>query len=162
MEIPKLVMPEVVDRVFLNTWREGIKERTDNAPPEVTEFIEAIAEKMSDFARNGEYQEVFSGDDLKLSGQYVWGGIPVYSAFKYKIAVPVMVAVDHRKWMYRIFRKRGKQGLIDYCRAQVKGTDLARTLYILDVAVFKQERAEFRKVMDDIKASQKIDSNINV
>jgi hypothetical protein len=160
MEIPKFVMPEVVDSVWLNTWREGIQERTDNAPKEVTEFIEAMADKLGDFARIGEYQEVFSGDDLKLSGQHVWGGITIYSAFKYKVAVPIMVAVDHRKSMHRIFRRRGKQGLIDYCRARVRGTHLARTLYIIDVEVFKQQTPEYISMMEKIMASKKIEINV--
>jgi hypothetical protein len=75
----------------------------------------------------------------------------------YDVSIPRRVAVDHRKWMLRIFHRKGKAGLIDYCKAQVKKTDLERVLQVLEVNVFHNERPEFKKMMEQINTSKKLE-----
>jgi hypothetical protein len=153
-----ITLPEVVPQAELKAWRDKIRSSEKDCPLEVTQFIEAIARKMSDFGQIGKWTTLITGYELRLSGYKEYNGGDINPWEVYPMPVPHMQAVDHRKWMYRIFRRRGKQGLIDYCRAQVKASDLEKTLSILNVQVFREDRPEFQKVMADIAASNKIES----
>lgn len=150
---------EVVDQHVLTQWKKAIPiEERATFPIEVRQFIDAISEKMADFGRIGESTTSISGAELLLANMKEINGQPVYPWYFYPLTVPHMVAVDHKNWMYRAYRRRGKQGLIDYCKAQVKATDLERVLEILNVNVFKEDRAEFKQVLEQINASKKIDN----
>lgn len=156
----RIRLPEIIPQDELAAWRRNIKKvGFGECPSEVVEFIEALADKLDDFIRI-RYENVWlSGDELLLGNVKEVNGEPVYPWGRYPTPLPYMVAADHRAAMYRIYHRRGKAGLIGYCKTKVKGTGLARILQILDVVVFKQERPEFRKMMDAIEASPKIESN---
>jgi hypothetical protein len=152
-----LRLPEVIPQAELQAWRKRLrKEQAVNCPPEVIEFIEAIAEKMADFGRIRNYKDRIWGWELMLTNMKEFAGKEINIGDNYELDVPHMIAVDHRTWMHRIFKRRGKQGLIDYCRTQVNGTELQRTIEILEVAVFHNERPTFRKIMDEIRRAQKL------
>jgi hypothetical protein len=155
--INTIVLEEVIPQCQLATWRAGIpRPEANNCPQEVKDFINAMAAKMSDFGRIGEFHVLMSGKDLLLTGVKEQNGVKVDPWSTYPTPVPRMVAVDHHAWMHRIYRRQGKQGLINYCRNQVRATDLERTLQILTVAVFKEERTEFKRMMAEIEASKKL------
>lgn len=160
MGMQRLTLPEIVPQQELAAWRAAIPKATGHCPAEVAEFIEALADKLDDFIRIRYDLEVISGRDLLLANVPEVDGERVLPWAHYKTPVPYMVAADHRAAMFRIFRKKGKQGLIDFCRVKVKGTDLERCLRILDTVVFKEESADFRKVMADIRAASKLESEI--
>jgi hypothetical protein len=150
-------LSNVVPPEAITAWRKTLKEtQSHNCPQEVVDFINAMSEKMDDFSRLREENIKISGYDLQLSGMKEMHGEPINPWELYDLKIPFMIAVDHKKWMHRIFNRQGKQGLINYCRNQVKDTDLERVLSILEVAVFHQERPEFKKVMGEIQASKKI------
>ena len=137
IDIPTIQLPEVVPQADLLAWRASIrKQYAYDAPIEVKEFIEALAAKLPDYGRTGNDLVPFTGYELQLSGIKELGGEEVVSFGMYNIEVPRLAATDEALTMYRIFQRKGKKGLIDYCKAKVKGTQLQRVLYILEVEVF--------------------------
>jgi hypothetical protein len=151
-------LPEVIPPFALVAWRKSLEKIPEsNIPPEVISFINAISAKMAAFARIRTEKVKMIGFDLRLTGMKEINGAPIDPWEVYDFDVPYLVAVDHRTWMFRIFRRRGKHGLIDYCKAQVKKTELERVLSILEVNVFHNERPEFRKVMAEIQAAKKLE-----
>jgi hypothetical protein len=163
VEVKKFMPPDVVDRDELLAWRAGIKkEVAENCPDEVRQFIEALAAKLPDFGQIGKFHSSMSGKDLLLSGMKEFNGERIDPWTLYHLPVPRMVAMDHEKNMHRIFRRQGKQGLINYCKANVKGTELQKVLDVLNVHVFKQERAEFLKVMSEINHSKQLDAKLDI
>lgn len=133
-----------------------------DCPVEVSDFIEAIAAKLPDFGQIGKERVRITGYELLLSGVKEFKSEPVDTYAVYDLPIPRMVACDHVSAMHRIYNRKGKQGLIDFCRNKVNGTELARVLEILDVHVFKQERPEFKKVMTEINAQKKLDSDLKL
>ena len=156
MMVPdKLKMPEVVDQDAVSRWRGSIKRvAAKDCPEEVTAFINTIAYLLGDFAQFKIEKQLIKGFDLILCGNGHWNGEAIDPWTAYEIKVPVMQAVDHHAAMHMIFKRKGKQGLIDYCRARVKDTELERVLMVLNVEVFHIERPEFKYVMDNIKSKQ--------
>lgn len=163
IEVNKYTLPEVIPQSELNAWRSNIKKvEAEHCPPEVREFIAAVSAKLPDFGQTGKFNTLISGYELTLSGMTEMNGEQINPWEVYQLPVPKMQAVDHHAAMHRAFHKRGKQGLIDYCRARVKDTELERLLDVLNVHVFHQEREEFKKVMAEIHLSKKIDTQIDV
>lgn len=159
----RIKLPEIIPQAELEAWRNKIaKVGIDKCPPEVIEFIDALAAKLDDFIRIRTEDVLISGYDLLLGGMKEIRGEPINPWEVYPTPLPYMVAADHRAAMYRIFHRKGKQGLIDFCKVKVKGTELERVLQILNIVVFRKERPEFKKIMDEISASQKLESNIDV
>ncbi len=157
MEVAVMTLPEVVDINYVRDWQRAIKQVLDkDCPIEVEQFIDAVAVKLGDFAQYGREHEFIKGSELLLCGLTEWEGEQIFSFANYPLHVPKMQAVDHRKAMSRLFKKKGKQGLIDYVKARIKGTPLQQLLEVLNVHVFHQERPEFVKVMDEINAAEKI------
>jgi hypothetical protein len=154
MMVPdKFKMPEVVDQQVVRDWRGSIKRIEDkNCPEEVTAFINTIAYLLGDFAQYKVEKQLIKGFDLILCGNRVWNSQTIDPWTAYEIKVPVLQAVDHYAAMHLIFKRKGKQGLIDYCRARVKDTEIERVLQVLNVEVFHIERPEFKYVMDQIKS----------
>jgi hypothetical protein len=159
IEIQKYQPAEVIPRGELLAWRARIRETQPkiNCPDEVRQFIDAIAGKMADFGQMRVYNDVITGYELMLANIKEVDGAPVMAWKTYPLQVPHMIAVDHYTWMHRIFRRKGKKGLIDYCRGHVKKTALEATLRILNEEVFHAERPEFKRVMDEIQQSKKIE-----
>jgi len=159
----KYMPPEVVDQDALRAWRDSIKKHeADHCPEEVKSFITALAKKLPDFGQIGKFTTVISGYELLLSGMKHFNGEKIYPWEVYRLPVPHMVAVDHETAMHRIFHRRGKQGLIDYCKARVKGTELERLMDILYVHVFKQEHEEFKKVLAEINQAKQLDTPVEI
>jgi hypothetical protein len=158
IDIPQLKLPEVVDAQALREFKASIKPEAYSSPPEVTIFVNALSKKLGDFAQYGKEQQVISGDELLQVGITEWEGKKVFSFAKYYLYVPKLQAVDRAATMHRIYRKKGKQGLIDYCKFHTTGTSLERLLSVLEVSVFKNERPEFKKMLADIEKAPKIDS----
>lgn len=155
-----IYLPEVVPQHALQEWKAKIKLRQSvlhNCPDEVRQFIAAIANKLGDFGRFREYQVMRSGRELLLCMKE-WQGQKIDPWAMYPVNVPVLMAVDNQTAMLRIFQKRGKQGLIDFCKAKVSGTELERVLEILNVHVFHLHRPEYKKVMSDIEKSKKLEA----
>lgn len=151
-------LAEIIPQEELARWRESIpKVGVNQCPPEVVEFIDALAAKLDDFIRIKTEMVHTSGEDLLLGGVTEINGEPVNPWDVYPTVMPYMVAADHRAAMYRLYHRKGKAGLIGYCKTKVKGTELERVLQILNVVVFRKESDEFRKVMDDIAAAPRLD-----
>lgn len=152
-------MQEVVPHQEVITFQKSIRrsEPATLAPAEVEQFISALAEKLGDFGQIRKDKTGISGRDLLLCNMKELKGEVIDPWCVYQIDVPYMVAVDNYTSMMRIFRRKGKQGLIDYCKARVNKTALAGTLDILNVHVFHQARPEFQQVLNNIQASKKID-----
>lgn len=153
---PYITLPDIVPQAELNKWKQKNRQfwMQASAPPEVKEFIEALADKLGDFAQFRSYQVYWSGRALGLN-QY--DGQPIDPNAVYPVQVPVMQAVDYCTTMMRIYKKRGKQGLIDFCKAKVQGSELERALEILTVHVFHQERPEFRDMIERISKSKNME-----
>lgn len=154
---PQIELPVVVDRTQLALWRSKQQRSHVALPERVHDFIHAVAAKLGDFARYQEETRTISGHDLQLCGIHTWKNETVYPWRDYELKVPVMQAVDHVAAMQRIYLRKGKQGLINYCRARVKGTELAHLLDILHVHVFNEERPQFLQVLNQIKASRTLE-----
>jgi hypothetical protein len=158
--VQRIKLPQIVPPEDLAEWRRNIRKvGFGECPPEVVDFIEVLADKLDDFIRIRTEQVMVSGEDLLLGNVKEVRGEPVYAGINYPTPLPYMVAADHRAAMYRIFHRKGKQGLIDFCKAKVHGTELERILQVLNIIIFKEERPEFRKMMDEIEAAPKIESN---
>jgi hypothetical protein len=159
IEVKKFVMPDVVPQDELKEWRRRIKKvEAEHCPGEVRDFITAVANKLPDFGQIGQFNTHITGYELQLSGMKEFNGEAINPWEIYTMPVPRMVAVDHETAMHRIFCRHGKQGLINYCRARVKGSELEKLMEILNVHVFHQSRPEFLKVMSEINKAQKIDT----
>lgn len=157
IDMPRLQLPEIVPQEDLIAWRASLPKRmTDNCPIEVREFIDALANKLPDFEQFQKESVPISGHELLLCGMKQMDGETIRPSTFYELPFPRMMAVDHRNTMHRIFSKKGKQGLIDFVRAKVEGSAIAPLLEILNVNVFKIERPEFQRVMEDIIRSPKI------
>lgn len=157
MEPAVMTLPEVVDHQHVAEWQQSIKKELDNnCPIEVQQFISAVALKLGAFAQYGRQLVPIKGSELHLCGITHWEGQPVFSFGIYQMNVPLMQAVDHSTAMHRLFKKKGKQGLIDYLKVKTKDTSLQLLLEVLNVHVFHQERPEFIKVMNEINAAEKI------
>lgn len=157
-----LQLPEVIPALELEAWRASIKKDIVGAPPEVCDFIEALANKLDDFAQIGKENVLISGYELMLAGIDQVKGEKIEMHHMYPTPIPYMVATDHRAAMFRIFRRKGKQGLIDFCRNKVRETELERVLQILNVEVFKQGRSEFSQMLAEINEANKIEKRISV
>lgn len=144
---PYINLPEVVPHAELQAWKQKNREfwMQASAPAEVKGFIQALANKLGDFAQFRTYKVYWSGRALGLSSDSM-----------YPVDVPVMQAVDYCTTMMRIYKKRGKQGLIDFCKVKVKGSELEKVLDILHVHVFHEERPEFKKILSEINQSKPI------
>jgi hypothetical protein len=152
-----ITLPEIVPQKDLLDWRKSLRTTEANSSPaEVKEFIEALAAKLPDYGRIGQDMVPFTGHELRLAGIKELGGERIIDFGVYKIAVPRLAATDQALTMYRIYQRKGKKGLIDYCKAKVQGTELERLLYILNVHVFHIESVEFRDIMDRIHNSKKL------
>jgi hypothetical protein len=144
----------------LAEWKNTVRfEYSNDTPPEVKEFIEALAAKLPSAERFRIEKVPFTGYELSLCGIKEIGKEPVVKFGVYQIDVPVLQPVAAALTMYRIYKRKGRPGLIDYCKAKVKGRELERVLDILNVHVFKQERPEFRQVMDAIYNSKQLTDN---
>jgi hypothetical protein len=157
MHANPILLPEIVPQQELIDWRNALRrEITYSCPAEVREFIEALANKLPDYGRVGQDFVPFTGSELRLANITELGGEKVVDFGVYKVAVPRLAATDEALSMYRIYKRKGRVGLIDYCKAKVKGTELERLLYVLNVHVFHRERPEFREAMDAIYNAKKL------
>lgn len=163
MEVKNYItLPEIVPPGDLKAWRDNItKVCIADCPPEVVEFIEALAAKLDDFVQIRKFHILISGYDLLLGGLKEVNGEAINPWDIYPTPVPYMIAADHRAWMYRLFKRKGKEGLISFCKVKVKGTELERLLDVLNVHVFYQVNPEFKRVMEKIMASKKMESRFD-
>ena len=154
---PYITLPEVVPQAELQAWKEKMLERSQNftAPPEVRSFIKSIANKLGDFAPFRSSTVLWRGRDLAINE---YGGKKIIPHDLYPVDIPVLQAVDHYTTMMLIYKKRGKQGLIDFCKVKVKGSELERVLEILNVHVFHEERPEFKQVLREIDNAKKLEA----
>jgi hypothetical protein len=161
IETKRYMPDDVVDQTHLKIWRQQLKEvvhnKAENCPLEVRQFIDAVADKLPAFGQIRKDTTMISGYELQLCGMKEFNGERINVWEVYELPVPHMIAVDHYSAMHRLFHKKGKQGLIDYCRARVKGTELEKLLNVLNVHVFKEEREEFKKVMEEINRSRQLE-----
>lgn len=150
---------DVVPPEEVRAWKDRIRKlqpRTQ-CPAEVEQFISAMADKLGDFGQIRKFEAKISGYELLLCNLKELNGQTVFASGVYPIAVPHMIAVDNYSSMLRIYRRKGKQGLIDYCKAKVKATELERVLEILNVNVFHIDRPEFVATMQRIHEAKKLE-----
>lgn len=159
IEVNKYILPEVVPRDEILAWQDSIRkiQPKENCPEEVRQFVNALAGKLGDFGQIRKFNTSILGKDLLLCNMKEMNGEKINAYDVYHLPVPHMIAVDNYSSMMRIFRRKGKQGLIDYCQAKVKGTELAQILEILNVSVFHVERPEFTRVMNEIQGVKKLE-----
>lgn len=162
IELEKHVLPEVVDWKEVEGFKLKIQSKKfDNVPVEVEQFIKAIDNKLGDFAKYGVENVAIKGSELLACGIKQWDGEHIFSFAVYAMKVPKMLAVDNYTAMHRIFFRKGKQGLIDFCKSKVKASELERVLSILSLEVFHEHRPEFKMMMANIEASKKIEPIIS-
>lgn len=156
-------LPEIVPHEALQAWRDAIpKPDLRGCPAEVRDFINALADKLPDFGQIRKDNTVITGYELNLANMHTYNGQWIDPMGVYDLPVPYLVPIDNRTSMHRTFIRRGKQGLIDWVKARVKGSELERLLEILTVHVFKEERPEFASMLEKINASKKITAALNV
>lgn len=140
--LPIQQLPEVVPQneieSFKHELRKPLADIIAKCPPEVQGFISALADKLGNMAKVGEYTTMMHGDDLLLCGNS-FEGKRIERNMLYPVKMPKMQVVDHYATMHRLYHRKGKQGLIDYCKAHVQGTELEKVLNILTVYAFHQE-----------------------
>jgi len=152
IQLPVFQMKEVVPVAELAAWKQTLPKINEKMiPSEVLAFIDAMANKLPDFGRIRIDKTSFTGYELKLAGMTHIKGEAILDMCLYPTDVPVLAAIDNRTTMVRIFLKRGKQGLIDFCKNKASGTDLSRLLEVLKVHVFYEESETFNQVLADIK-----------
>jgi hypothetical protein len=157
--LPVFRLPDIIPPGELTAWRSSIVPPKGTVPPKVMEFIDGLASTLPEFQQFQQYQDYITGRELLLCGQKVWGKEKVQPAKIYAMNVPKCMAVDRRSTMITIFLRKGKNGLIDYVKVQLKGHSLERILYHLHVNIFNEQdpRAgkEFTEMMDKIQAEKK-------
>jgi hypothetical protein len=137
-------LPELIPQAEFDAWKRTLKPIINQHCPEmVAAFIEALADELPRFGQIGKINVLISGGELKLCGMDEWNGVTIDVWTMYPMKVPHMVAIDHRTAMQRIYRRKGKQGLIDYVVARLKGKDLQRVMDTLQVHVFKEFSPEY-------------------
>ncbi len=153
---PYINMPEVLPHHEVESWIT--KHRSfwlqASCPSEVREFIEEMTTRLDLFKPFRRETAMMSGKEMLLCGIKEVKGERVLAFASYPIEIPVLHLVDRYSTMMRLFKRKGKQGLIDYTKAEVKGTELERVLHILNVEVFHHQSAEFRQVMQQIKETK--------
>lgn len=158
---PYIKLPDdLVPAQVLNDWREKCRKKqpVTTCPGEVLQFIKAMAAKLGNFGQFRKYIVMWPGSELLLSGVKEIKGERVVSFASYPLDVPVMQFVDPETSMLRLYRFKGKQGLIDFCKAKVKGTDLERVLDILTVHVFHEHRPEYKQALRAIQQAKQLEA----
>lgn len=144
MEAKPLRLPELIPQAEFDAWKIRLKPiNNPNCPVLVAAFIDALAEELPRFGQIGKINVLISGSELKLCGMNEWKGERIDVWTMYPMKVPHMIAIDHRTAMQRIYRRKGKQGLIDYVTARLKGRDLQRVMDALQVHVLKEFSAAY-------------------
>lgn len=157
MDVQPYKLPEVIDREALREWQNSLPPVDDRlVPKEVRDFIDALAAKLPDFGCIRRETKLYTGYELMLAGMKDFAGEKIELWQSYPVEVPYLMAINNRHTMLRLFKKKGKQGLIDYCRARVKGSELERLLYVLNVHVFHEDRPEYRAIMEGIRQAKQI------
>jgi hypothetical protein len=139
IEAKRINLPDTVPPAVMKAWREGqqcILVIDDDIPAKVLEFIDAVADELGDFEQHGKYTVLISGVELSLANIKKMGNEIIVAHNFYPIDVPVMIAVNHRNAMKRLYKKRGKHGLIDYCRAKCEPKKIRSIIEILNMHVF--------------------------
>jgi len=159
IELQPYRLPDVVDRAEVLAWKERLRKSQPltDCPQEVKSFINALAEKLGDFGQIRKFHTRIPGRELLLCNMKELNGQQINEWDLYDLPVPHMIAVDNYSAMMRIFRRKGKQGLVDYCKAKVEGTELAPLLTILNVNVFHIESPEFTATLARINEAKKLE-----
>jgi hypothetical protein len=161
MSIPAFKLPDIVPHDEVRAWQQSLyaeeKKKTPSCPEEVLAFIESVSEKLPDFEQYQKEVVRISGVELMLCNIHEQKGESIKAWVTYPLPIPKMQAVAYKASMMSIFRKKGKQGLIDFVRARVKKTAIEQTLSILNVYVFHQSRPEFQKMLSEIRSSNKLE-----
>lgn len=156
IEVKKWMPEDVVDQEVLKAYQNSIpKVDRDQCPIEVQQYIDAVAKKLGDFEIIGQESVYISGYELQLCGMKEFDGEKINAIDLYPTSMPIMKAVDHRAAMYRHYKKKGKQGLIDFTKSKVKASSLERILSVLTVSVFKEESEEFKNALAEIQKTKK-------
>lgn len=157
---PTFIMPEeVIPPGVIDTWRNSLPQPKAQVPDKVLEFIHGFARALPQFQQYQQEDDYIKGEDLLLAGQRIWGGLRVVRGQIYALKVPKTQAIDQRSTMIRLFQKKGKQGLIDYVRVQLRGHSLQRILHHLHVNIFNEAdpaaSSEFTALMAQINEERK-------
>lgn len=130
-----------------------------DTPQRVIDFILSLSAKLPNLERFKVEKEPFTGEELLLGGSKKED---VLHGCIYMVDVPVMQQVSPALSMYRIYKRKGRKGLVDYCKAKVNGTDLQRVLEILNVHVFDENSIEYNEILNKINQSKKIEADAEV
>jgi hypothetical protein len=155
--LPTQQLPEVIPQSEIEAFKHEVRKPLEvmvaAAPAEVQGFIAALADKLGNTAQVGQYDVMMTGDDLLLCGNSFEGKrIDRHSI--YPVKVPKLQVVDHYSTMHRLYHRKGKQGLIDYCKVHAKGTELEKLLSILTVHVFHQESIRITNLLNEWKSQE--------
>jgi len=151
-------MPEVIPAGALEEWRSSLPSLKGSVPERVLEFINGVSSMLPAFREYQKEHDYITGRELLLCGMTEWDGVTIVPAKIYSLPVPKMQAVDERSTMFRIFRKRGKQGLIDYVKFQFNGYTQKKLLRHLHVEIFNEQdpaaSQEFTELMAQITSER--------
>jgi hypothetical protein len=154
--LPVQVLPEIVSKseieAFKLSARQPLEAIIRQAPPEVNKFIEALANKLGNMAQVGEYDALMTGEELLLC-MNEFKGQKIDRHTLYPVKMPKLQAVDHYATMHRLYHRKGRQGLIDYCKAHTKGTALERLLSVLTLHVFHEESVRITNLLNEWKSN---------
>ena len=154
--LPKQTLPDVVPQneieAFQLAVRKPLAEVVAKCPEDVRGFISALANKLSHMAQVGEYVAMMTGDDLLLCGNS-FEGKRIERNVLYPVKMPKLQVVDHYSTMHRLYARKGKQGLVDYCKAHVKGTELEKILSILTVYAFHEDAPRVTELLNQWRSN---------
>lgn len=153
------ILPDVIPPGAVEDWRRSLPEPKGEIPAKVLEFIEGLAPNLPDFKQYQKETDYITGRELMLCGLTVWGGVWIDPVQIYSLDVPKMQAVDNRTSMIRIFMQKGKAGLINYVKIQLRGHTLQRILHHLHVNIFNEQdpasSKEFQSMMSMIQSEKR-------
>jgi hypothetical protein len=95
-----------------------------------TEFVEKVSGKLKMPVKRT-YEEML-GKDMKLTGYTEVKGEPIKDDVVYRIPVPVVVNVDHKKNLRTQFLRHGKQGVRNYMKKFMKEADVEKAIQFLE------------------------------
>lgn len=145
MTVTPLQLPEIVPREEVEAWKASNPLPKGPVPEKVREFIEGLDAALPEFQQYQQEQWMISGRELQLCGLTTWGKETIDPWGMYRVNVPKMKLVLRKNTMTTIYLRKGKQGLIDYVKVQLKGHSLERILHHLHVNIFNEADPKWSK-----------------
>ena len=97
-------------------------------------LIGIIANSLPNQGQASNINSIVSGEDAILAGTTEIEGKEVDPEKEYIIGNRLIMAVDHKNRLKGMFKRHGKNGLIEYCKKFLKGKDCTKLEESINVA----------------------------